>query len=154
MELYDWLVLAHVLAAIVWVGGGIMQTVSSRRVRAVGTDAARRAFADIEEWSGTRVFGPAAAIVLIFGLLMVWQSDAWSFGQTWVWLSLVLAVAAMGVGAAFYGPEGARIGAITAERGPDDPEVKRRVARVAMVNRVEVAVMVVIVFLMVFKPGV
>jgi uncharacterized membrane protein len=154
MELYDWLVLAHVLAAIIWVGGGIMQTLSSRRVAAVGGDSARRAFADIEEWSGTRIFGPAAATVLVFGLLMVWQSDAWSFVQTWVWLSLVLAVAAMIVGAAFYGPEGARIGALTAERGPDDPEVKRRVARVAMVNNIDVAVMVVIVFLMVFKPGV
>lgn len=153
MELYDWLVLAHVLAAIIWVGGGIMQTLSSRRVAAVGDAAAQRSLADLEEWSGPRVFGPAAAAVLVFGLLLVWQSDAWSFGQTWVWLSLILAVAAMVVGAAFYGPEGARIGALTAERGPDDPEVKRRVARVATVTNVDVAVMVVVVSLMVFKPG-
>lgn len=153
MELYDWLVLAHVLAAIIWVGGGIMQTLSSRRVATVGGDAARRAFADVEEWSGNRVFGPAAVTVLVFGLLMVWQSEAWSLGQTWVWLSLVLAGAAIVVGAGFYGPEGARIGTLTAERGPDDPGVRRRVARVAAINNIEVAAMVVIVFLMVFKPG-
>ena len=83
MSLYGWLVLAHIVAAMIWVGGGIVALTTGRRVEGSGQPVAKQVFASVEAWSGARVFGPAAFSVVLLGVLMVWQSDAWSFGQTW-----------------------------------------------------------------------
>lgn len=153
MSLYGLLVLAHIVAAMIWVGGGIVALATARLVESSAEPAAKRAFAAIDAWTGARVFGPAAFSVVLFGILMVWQSEAWSFGQLWVWLSLTLAVASLVLGGAFFGPESGRIARLASERGPDDIEVARRRARMALLQNVDLAVILVIVALMVFKPG-
>lgn len=84
---------------------------------------------------------------------MVVQSPAWSFGQLWVWLALVLAGGVSLIGAAYYGPEQGRITWLAAERGADDSKVLRRRTRLQLVNHLEAVVMTAIVFLMVIKPG-
>lgn len=83
------------------------------------------------------------------------MSEDWiAFSQTWIWLSLVLvAVSMMGLGIAYFGPEGRRIGRITAERGPDDPEIRRRMDRLLTVNGLDLLILAVVLWLMVFKPG-
>lgn len=153
MTLYEWLVLGHILAAIVWVGGGIMDLMVSRRIAASGEPIAEKAFTGVQAWTGARVFGPAAVSVLVFGFLLVWRSDAWTFGQPWVWLSLILTVAMLLTGALYFGPEAGRIEKLADERGVDDAEVRRRTSRAEQISNLEVVVMVVVVFLMVFKPG-
>lgn len=152
MTLYQWLVLAHILAATMWVGGGIMALATSRQMEKAG-DAAGRAYASFEVWAGQRIFGPASVSVILFGILMVWQSDAWSLGQTWVWLSLVLAVLSLLIGGLYFGPESGRLAKMMAERGPGDAEVVRRRSRLATMQNLDVVLILVIVALMVFKPG-
>lgn len=152
MTLYSWLVLGHILAAIIWVGGGIMELLLTRRMVAAAVPEGN-AFAAARQWTGGRVFGPAALSVLGFGILMVIQSSAWTFSQPWVWLSLVLATGAILTGAAYYGPEQERLGRLAAERGADDSEILRRRTRMQLVTHLDVVVMVIIVSLMVFKPG-
>lgn len=153
MSLYGVLVLAHILAATIWVGGGIVALATARRVEASAQPVAKQTYASIEAWTGARIFGPAAFSVVLFGILMVWQSDAWAFGQTWVWLSLSLAVLSLIVGGAYFGPESGRIARLAEERGGDDPEVARRRARVGLLQNLDLVVILVIVALMVFKPG-
>lgn len=152
MTLYSWLVLGHILAAIIWVGGGTMELLLGRRLATTG-GADNSAFAAARQWTGGRVFAPAAIAVLGFGILMVVESPAWSFGQLWVWLALVLAGSVALIGASYYGPEQGRITRLAAERGTDDSEVLRRRNRLQLVNHLEAVVMVAIVFLMVIKPG-
>ena len=140
MSVYGLLVLAHILAATVWVGGGIFALATARRVEASNEPTAKQVYAGIEAWTGARLFGPAAFFVVLFGILMVWQSEAWSFGQTWVWLSLSLALASIIVGGAFFGPESGRIAQLTNERGADDPEVARRRARISLFQNIDLVV--------------
>lgn len=153
MSLYGLLVLAHILAATIWVGGGIFALATARRIEASHEPAAKQVYAGIEAWTGARLFGPAAFFVVLFGILMVWQSEAWAFSQTWVWLSLTLAVLSLIVGGAFFGPESGRIARLAEERGGDDPEVVRRRNRMGMLQNIDLLVILVIVALMVFKPG-
>ena len=56
-------------------------------------------------------------------------------------------------GAAFLGPETGRIGALSDEQGPEDPEVQARIARVVidLPHRAHPAVLIVLD--MVLKPG-
>lgn len=153
MYCYLLLLFAHILSAMIWVGGGIMAFFTSRRVEASGDRSAQKVYTDIDAWTGSRLFGPAAFAVVLFGALMVWQNPAWSIGQTWVWLSLTLALLSMIMGGAVLGPESGRIAKIAAERGPDDPEVERRQARMRVIENFDLVLVLVIVALMVFKPG-
>ena len=42
---------------------------------------------------------------------------------------------------------------LTAERGAEDPEVQRRIRRVLWVSRVELVLLIAIIYVMVTKPG-
>jgi hypothetical protein len=57
------------------------------------------------------------------------------------------------VGAIYLGPESGRIGKLVAERGPEDGEVRTRMDRVLLVSRIELVVLVSVVFAMTTKPG-
>jgi len=57
------------------------------------------------------------------------------------------------VGAAFIGPEAGRLGRLSEERSPDDPEVQRKIQRIFTISRYDLAVLVLVVLDMVIKPG-
>jgi hypothetical protein len=99
------------------------------------------------------VFTPASVLVLLLGIAMVWYSPAWEVGQLWVILGLIGIANTIVVGAAFLGPEAGRLARLTEERGPDDPEVLRRVQRVFTISRYDLAVLLLVVVDMVIKPG-
>jgi drug/metabolite transporter (DMT)-like permease len=47
------------------------------------------------------LFGLPAALLVVFGVLMVLDSPAWDFGQRWIQIAFVLLVAAAAAGAVF-----------------------------------------------------
>jgi uncharacterized membrane protein len=150
---YPWLLFLHILAAITWVGGAIMLNVLNTRSIRSG-DPARLAVAARETaWVGTRVIAPSTVTLLALGVIMVAISDAWTIGQLWIVLALVLWGITFATGAFFLGPESGRIGKLIADRGPEDAEVRRRIKRVVMVGRLDLVTLVVVVWDMAVKPG-
>ena len=150
---YDWIKLFHILAAIVWVGGGVFVQIYVTRMKRANEMGRLLAFAKDIERIGITVFTPASILVLILGIAMVWYSPAWELGQLWVILGLVGIANTIVVGAAFLGPEAGRIARLTEERGPEDAEVQRRVQRIFAISRYDLAVLVLVVVDMVIKPG-
>jgi uncharacterized membrane protein len=150
---YSWLVFVHILAAITWVGGAIMLNVlNTRSIRS--KDPARLATAAREtEWVGTRVIAPTTLVLLAMGITMVAVNEAWTIGQLWIILALVLFGLTFATGAFFLGPEAGRISRLVEERGPQDPEVRRRLRRVVLVGRIDLITLIVVVWDMVVKPG-
>jgi hypothetical protein len=53
----------------------------------------------------------------------------------------------------FLGPESGRIKKLVRERSYDDPEVQRRIARILLLSRIELVVLLVAIWAMVAKPG-
>jgi uncharacterized membrane protein len=152
MTLYDVLLLFHILAAIIWVGGALAINILGTRMQRAGGPAAA-AFAQQTAWIGPRVFAPSTLVVLGLGVAMVAENDAWTIGQLWIILALVgFAITAI-TGAAFFGPEGGRISNLIDERGIDDPETRRRIRRLTVLGRFDLALLVLIVVDMVLKPG-
>ena len=144
----------HVLAAVVWVGGACMVQVYA--LLAVGTKDPVRvaAFAKDTEFVGTRVFLPSALIRLVSGLLTVHESGGgWGYGQGWVRFGLVVIAASILVGAGFLGPESGRIARATETGGVGSPEVQARIRRIFLVSRIELVLLIAVVFVMVVKPG-
>jgi uncharacterized membrane protein len=152
-EIYNWIKAGHVLAAIVWVGGGIFIQVYVTRLRGAGEQERLMRFAKDIEKLGNALFLPASILVLVLGIAMVWYSQAWEITQLWVILGLVGIANTIVVGAVFLGPEGGRIARLAEARGSDDPEVARRTERLFAISRYDLAVLVLVVIDMVVKPG-
>jgi uncharacterized membrane protein len=150
--LYDWLLLGHIVAAMVWLGGGVVLAAFAVLTLRAGEATALQRFV-----AGLRVIGPAVlapATITTFGLgaWLVLDGAAWHFGQAWVLLALALFAAAVVVGAGHQGRS-----AINAQRAidrDDYSEARRQLARWTWGYGVVVALLLVIVWDMVFKPGV
>jgi uncharacterized membrane protein len=96
-SLYNWLVLAHVLAAMVWLGALVILAAFSVRILRVGEAEEAGRFVGSLRVIGPLALAPAPLTLLAAGLAMVGDSDAWDFGQGWVQLGIGL-FAAVGVG--------------------------------------------------------
>jgi hypothetical protein len=56
-------------------------------------------------------------------------------------------------GAAFFGPETTRLKELIPAQGLDAPEVKSRIARINMLTRIDLTLLIVALFFMANKPG-
>ncbi len=88
--LYQWLLLGHILAAMVWVGGAVLLGVLAVRASRDADPGAVGRFVSGMRVVGPRVLAPATIAVVGLGVWMVLHSAAWDFGQFWVQLALVL----------------------------------------------------------------
>jgi uncharacterized membrane protein len=125
--LYDWLHYLHVLAAMIWVGGGVMLAVIAARVLRDSDPAAVGCFFATLRATAPFVLTPAALAVLGLGIGLVVDADSWDFGQLWVQLGVALFAAAFVIGAAWQSRT-ALAARHAAERG-DDSEARRQLQR-------------------------
>jgi hypothetical protein len=88
------------------------------------------------------------------GIWIVLIEDWVAFSDVWDLALLVLVGVSMVLGMAYFGPEGRRIGRIADERGAEDAEFRQRMDRLLLIGRVDLVILAVVLWLMVFKPGV
>ena len=150
MTLYEILLFVHILGVAVWVGGSIMLGVVSARIQGTGDAVFRARFARAAGVVGP-VIGISAALILASGLWMVIDNDAIELSQLWVWLGLALFLLSGIVGAVYFAPASNRI--VEALEGGRVEEADRRAGAFNLVSRLDTLLLVVIVGLMVFKPG-
>lgn len=151
MTLYELLLFVHVTAAIVWVGGNVtFQFVGSRalasgepvRIAALGNDA---------EWVGLRVYTPAALIVVLAGVAMVLEGDV-GFSRGWVIAGIAGFAYSFLAGSFYNGPRSRKVAeAIEAGRA-GTPEVDDAIRRLLLSSRIELIVLLFVVFNMAAKP--
>ncbi|MBI4261026.1 MAG: DUF2269 family protein [Actinobacteria bacterium] len=153
MELHELLRFIHILGAVIWVGGVIV-------LNAVVTKASRRAdrsavirLNEELDWVGPWIISPAATVMIGLGVWLVLLEDEWAFSQLWIVLALVLVGMSMVLGMGYLGPEGKRISTLVKERGDADPDARRRMGRLLWVARLDVLILLVVLWAMVFKPG-
>ncbi len=106
-----------------------------------------------------RVLQPAATLVLLAGLFLVIDSDAWEFKQAWVSVGLVVIATLLGLAGAVFIPRERRAAEI-AERdlatgdGTLSTEYDALARRLANLWALAGLLVLVAVFVMVTKPGV
>jgi uncharacterized membrane protein len=151
MSWYDWLVLVHVLAASVWIGGIAVLGAQAFVILRAGEPGDAGRFVRTLRRLGPVVLAPAPVLLVAAGVWMVGDSDAWSFDQTWIVVAFVLFGVAFVIGAAHQSRA-----ALAAERAAargDDAEAARRLRHWAWGMTVILALLVVAVWDMVAKPG-
>jgi uncharacterized membrane protein len=149
--LYDWLLFLHVLAAMVWLGGGVMLAALATRVLRDPDPAAAGRFTDNLRVLGPLVLAPATVAVVGLGIGLVVDTAAWDFGQLWVQLGLGLFAAAFLLGAVWQSRTA--LAATRAAARDDDAEARRQLRRWAWGYRLIVLLLVAAAWDMTSKPG-
>lgn len=151
MSLYDFLLFLHTFAVIVWLGGGIMLQILLGRARKAGPSDLQ-SFNSAAEWTSQRVFMPASFAVLGFGIWLVVESP-WNFSDAWIGIGIIgYALSALN-GMINLGPTARKMKELIAERGPADPAVQGLGKRMSIAGRLDLLVLIAVVFDMVVKPG-
>jgi hypothetical protein len=104
---------------------------------------------------GERLYTPASLLVLLFGIAMMTND----FGQlVWDWDMAFIVIALVGwaltflVGFLWIRPTAARLAKTIEAKGPTDPETQAIIKRILLVTRIDVLILLFIVFVMTAKP--
>ena len=152
--MYELFKFLHVSTAVIWVGSGVgLVALTAMMAR---DQTATAAVAPHLERLGGRLFGPAAGLTLVFGVITVLVSGrrggGWEFQDLWIIIGFV-GFALSGVITMLANPASKRLGPLAAERGHDHPEVAALARRVTMLHVIDIVVLFVVIADMVFKPG-
>lgn len=169
-NLYDTVLLLHIFAVVVGFGGVYLNGLYGAAAKnAGGSSALAISEANLKVTHVAQYFIYA---VPVLGVLLVWLSDgAIGFGETWVWLSLVLYAVGISLSHAVMLPTAKRMQALMRELasvgaggGPPPPgaaggpppqaiEMQALGKRMGTVGMVLDVLVIVLIALMVFKPG-
>jgi uncharacterized membrane protein len=153
MTLYEFLLFIHITATVVWVGAGLMSLVLAIGYDRDGDEPAIRRFLADQERLATRLFIPASLTVLIFGIALVIESDAWSFEYLWIVLGLVGFAATFVTGLFMIKPASERIGAaMEREGGRLTPALRTDIRKLIVMARLDYVVLLLVIADMVIKP--
>jgi uncharacterized membrane protein len=153
MTLYELLLFIHISATVVWVGAGLCSLVLAIGYDRDGDEPAIRRFLSDQERLATRLFIPASLTVVIFGIALVIESDAWSFDQLWIVLGLVGFAATFVTGLFMIKPASERIGAaMEREGGRLTPELRTDIRKLIVMARLDYVTLFLVIADMVIKP--
>ena len=147
--MYTALLFVHIVCAVIWVGGAVTIQLLAVLVGRSGDPAEVARLMRYFEVIGSRVFVPVATLLFIAGAAMTLQ--AWSFGRTWIALSVALWILSAVAGAIYLGPRQARRRTLR-RRGTDVRAGRALMNRLFLVSRLELLSFAIVIALMVFKP--
>lgn len=149
MDSYSLVKFLHIVASVLWAGGGFtLILLAIRADRAGNVDGMLQAMGSIGEL-GNRLFAPMSLVTLVLGLVMC---GFWvGFGDLWIIIGLAGYATTFLIGVLIFQPTAQRMGEMIARDGvtPAALEQGRRILKVA---RFDYAVMLVVFADMVFKP--
>jgi len=149
---YEFLKFVHILTAIIWVGGAVTVQVLAFRILKTNDWNRLATFAGDAGALGERLFAPASGILVLVGILMVIDSG-WAFSDTWIVIGIVGFVATLVTGLFYLTPTAKKIATLMEQRGPEDPETQSTIKQLLAISRIDLVVLVIVVFNMVVKPG-
>jgi len=152
MSRYELLLFLHVVFVILWVGAGsVFHFMGLRAERAEDNEAIEQIFKNIANL-GTSFFLPSSLLVLVFGLLLVWDSDVWSFRFLWIDLGLVGFAITFLTGLLWIKPQSEKIAEMIEREGGMTPTSLTLARRMVVFGRLDYVVLYLVVADMIAKP--
>jgi hypothetical protein len=145
------LLIAHILAAAAWIGGGLLNGFVAPRISRSGLEGASLAWARVAAQAGTRYFNPAGLLTALSGIGLVVVSDVYDWSDAFVSIGIAVVIAAGLIGALVHRPGGERI--ITALESGDRAAAARDGKMAAIWGAVTIVLLIVAVVVMVLKTG-
>ena len=148
---YEWFKTAHVLAVVMWVGGGVMLTLLALMTIALRDPVRLVQFTRQAAFLGGTYFPPLSLVVLGFGFGLVEKGD-WGYDPTWIQIGIVGWAASFVAGAGFLGPQSRRLAKVLEDRPPEDARVQDLIGRILFVARLDSVLLLLVTVDMVAKP--
>lgn len=149
MDFYTLFKFLHVLAAMAWFGGGAVMLLQGQLALRKGDDESLMRVSGGMGNLAMLWFLPAGGLTLLFGLVTVLLGNLW--GEAWVILGLLGALASFVGGHFFLRPMGEKAAALIADGELSEAAVYG--GRMIRIASVDYASIVAIIALMVLKPG-
>ncbi|HYH61443.1 MAG TPA: DUF2269 family protein [Solirubrobacterales bacterium] len=151
MTLYELFLFLHIVSAIIWLGAATTYVMLELRTDLSGDIELETSHNDDAGWLAPRLFIPAAMGTLIFGILAAIEGN-WSFDSLWIIVGLTGFALSFLIGVGYFEPEIKKLADEIEEKGATGPDVRRRVANLKMVGRIELVILFIVVASMVIKP--
>jgi uncharacterized membrane protein len=142
----------HQLAAIIWLGGILAVNVLQVRIGTGNDRAAQASLLRQSDLYGRAVITPAAAVVLLSGLVLVLQEDDLSFGEFWIVWGLVAVLLSLALGATLIRVTNAELRRLATATTVDNPRWPVLQRRAALLYGSNLVLLVSVVWAMVFRP--
>lgn len=150
MELRDILLVLHIAGAGTWLGANVIQAIAPSMTSKQGPQAVAgwyRVAADL----GTRLYMPAAILILGSGIWMVLSDDAFSFGSPFVTIGFAMIVIGTLLGIMVFTP-GSHRAAQAVESG-DQSAIKAASGRLAVFGTIDTLLLLFTITAMVLRLG-
>ena len=155
--MYELWVFLHLVAVVVGIGGVFLNGVyANQSMKRQGAEGVAISEANFEVSAVAEKFIYA---IPVFGILAVLANDGIDFDQTWIWLSLLLYVVAIGISHSIVIPGHRKMNELarrlaSGQGGPAEGQEMQAIGkRMAPAGMVLDLLAVVLIGLMVWKPG-
>jgi hypothetical protein len=142
------LLVLHIAGAGTWLGANLVQAVVSPAAARLGT-AAVAGWYRLTSVLVRRLYIPAAILILVTGVLLVLENEAYEFGTTFVTIGMAMIVVGAVLGMVVFGP-GGEAAAVAVESG-DVSRIRSAVARIAGWGIVDTLLLLVTITVMVLR---
>jgi uncharacterized membrane protein len=149
---YELYLAAHILAAVLWVGGGVSVHVLGRWVARAGDPERMVAFNRDAVKLGNVFYAPLAIVLIVAGVLLV-EEVGYGYGDLWITLGFLGWLFSLVVGLGLYPQQSRRIEAAIGAEGVTSDVAQAGIRRVLLVNAIEITVLMLVVIDMAIKPG-
>jgi uncharacterized membrane protein len=146
---YQFLLVVHLLTVIVGIGTVTLNGLYGAEAKKAGPNGGNAIVRANHHVSMIAEYVIYA--IPVTGILMVLKNEAFDFSDTWVWLSVVLYVVALGNAHMNLIPGSKKMIELT--QGPPTPEMEAVGKKLAIAGTVNDLIVVALVVLMVWKPG-
>ena len=141
----------HVMAAIIWIGGGAFLTILGVAAERKNDPVELANIARQAATVGEKLFAPAGLVVVAMGIAMMVNTD-WGWGEFWVIAGLVGYAITFVTGIGVLAPGAKKAAALVEEKGPAHPETMALIKTLLLIARVDIAMLLLVVVDMVVKP--
>lgn len=142
----------HIAGAIVWIGASFALTVLNARIARAKDRQALVALSHHGDFFGRAVIAPAAGITFVAGIVMIARAGI-PFSTLWIAWGLVgIFVSWFVFGAILLRKTNQELNALAPTAALDDPRLTGLQQRLAILNTINLLLLLSVVWAMVFKP--
>lgn len=148
MTLREVLLVLHIAGAGIWLGANVIQAIAPAMTARQGPAAAAGWFR-VAAKLGNRLYVPNALLILVTGVFLVLQTEAYGFGSLFVTIGFAMIIVGALFGVFVFEPGSDR--AADAIEAGDQPTIKRAVSRVATFGSIDTLLLLITIAAMVTR---
>ena len=152
MDEYGLLLFLHVLGAVLWAGGVAIYYVLIERMNSVQDRTSLRGLLEHLEKIGFAYFMPVSITTLLAGIFLVIRGE-WDWSEPFVMVGLIGIVITIVVGAVLSTPREKALMEALNRPEATDAEVRQAFSAVRVIARVDLGLLLIVIFFMTVKPG-